>query len=422
MYLKKNILLFIFILFAFYSLIGTFHSAISFNWSFQDWLINYEGGFVRRGLAGEFISFVSNNFFDPKGHLYFGVQIHSIYFFFISFFYLLYYSLLYFFLKNEKINFQNLFIIFSPLSLPFIIYNIGAIARKEILFFIILLSFVFLINFLKKKELSIIFLIFLFPLALLIHEGIFFFISIFVILYLFEINTENKKFILFYSLLFILIALITFILIIFFKGNSIQVNQICSSLSAYPIKNCTGLSAIGMLSDSHTIKNEFNGLWTRAFKDKYLFYYPLFGLIGFFPFIKCSNNYCFNLSISNKVYNLNFFIISVILFINTLPLYLFTHDWGRWLNITYILLMITFFYLRKTKKIYMKRTENLQSTLINQSSSKKIILTIILLFYSTILSVSYFGGYTYWLHNYTKIDNYLRFCLNFLKTLPHLFY
>ena len=422
MYLKKNILLFIFILFAFYSFIGTFHSAISFNWSFQDWLINYEGGFVRRGLAGEFISFVSNNFFDPKEHLYFGIQIHSIYFFFISFFYLLYYSLLYFFLKNEEINFQNLFIILSPLSLPFIIYNIGAIARKEILFFIILLSFIFLINFLKKKELSILFLIFFFPLTLLIHEGIFFFISIFVILYLFEINTENKKIILFCSLLFILTALVTFILTISFMGNSIQVNQICSSLSAYPIKNCTGLSAIGMLSDPHSIKNEFNELWTRAFKDKYLFYYPLFGLIGFFPLIKYSNNYCFDLSISNKVYNLNFFIISVILFINTLPLYLFTHDWGRWLNITYILLMITFFYLKKTKKIYMKRTENLQSTPINRSSGKKIILTIILLFYSTILSVSYFGGYTYWLHNYTKIDNYLKFCLNFLKTLPNLFY
>ena len=420
MYLKKNILLFIFILFAFYSFTGTFHSAISFNWSFQDWLINYNGGFVRRGLAGEFISFVSNNFFDPKEHFYFGMQIHSIYFFFISFFYLLYYSLLYFFLKNEEINFQNLFIIFSPLSLPFIIYNIGAIARKEILFFIIFLSFIFLINSLKKKELSIIFLIFFFPLTLLIHEGIFFFLSLFIILYLFEINNENKKFILFYSLLFILIVLVVFILTIFFKGNSIQVNQICSSLSAYPIKNCTDLSAIGMLSDSHTIKNEFNVLWARAFKDKYLFYYPVFGLIGFYPLIKYSNNYYFNLNILNKAYNLNFFIISVILFINTLPLYLFTHDWGRWLNITYILLMITFFYLKKSKKIYMKSTKNFQSTEINRSNGKKIILSIILLFYSTILSVSYFGGYTYWLHNYAKIDNYLRFCLNFFKTLPHL--
>ena len=118
----------------------------------------------------------------------------------------------------------------------------------------------------------------------------------------------------------------------------------------------------------------------------------------------------------------NFLLIFIILFINTLPLYLFAHDWGRYLNITYILLMITFFYLKKTKKIYMKRTENLRSTPINRNSGKKIILTIILLFYSTILSVSYFGGYTYWLHNYTKIDNYLKFCLNFLKTLPNLFY
>ena len=63
MYFKKNILLLVFILFLFYSLIGVFHSAISFNWSFQDWLINYSGGFVRRGLSGEFISFISDNFF-----------------------------------------------------------------------------------------------------------------------------------------------------------------------------------------------------------------------------------------------------------------------------------------------------------------------------------------------------------------------
>ena len=420
MYLKKNILIFIFISFALYSFIGTFHSAISFDWSLQDWLINYEGGFVRRGFSGQFISFISNNFFSSDKHFYFGVQIHSIYFFFISFFYLLYYSLLYFFLKNEEINFQNLFIILSPLSLPFIIYNIGVIARKEILFFIILLSFILLINSLKKKELSIIFLIFLFPLTQLIHEGIFFFLSIFVILYLFEINNENKKFILFYSLLFIFIALVTFFLIFFFKGNSIQVNQICSSLSAYPIKNCTDLSAIGMLSDAHTIKNEFNEVLERALRDKYLFYYPIFGLIGFFPLIKYSNKYYFNLRILNKVYNLNFFIISVVLFINTLPLYLFTLDWGRWLNITYILLMITFFYLKNKKKIQMKGSENFQSTEINRSNGEKIILSIILLFYSTILSISYFGGYTYWLYNYTRIDNYLGFCLNFIKTLPRL--
>jgi len=290
------------------------------------------------------------------------------------------------------------------------------------LFFIILLSFIFLISSLKRKELSIFFLIFFFPLILLIHEGLFFFISIFVILYLFEINSQNKRFIFLSSLFFILVSLSAFLLTIFFKGDSAQVNLICSSLSNYPIKNCTELSAIGMLSDSHTIKNEFDELWVRAFRDKYLSYYTVFGLIGFFPLIKYSSKYYFDLNVLNKDYKLNFSTISLTLFINTWPLYLFTHDWGRWLNISYIFLMITFFYLKKIKKIHIKSIESVQPTIIGLNNGKKIVLTIILFFYSTIISISYFGGYTYWLHNYTEIDDYIRFCLNFLKTLPHLFY
>ena len=84
--------------------------------------------------------------------------------------------------------------------------------------------------------------------------------------------------------------------------------------------------------------------------------------------------------------------------------------------------MITFFYLKKIKKIHIKSIESAQPTIIGLNNGKKIVLTIILFFYSTIISISYFGGYTYWLHNYTEIDDYIRFCLNFLKTLPHLFY
>ena len=78
--------------------------------------------------------------------------------------------------------------------------------------------------------------------------------------------------------------------------------------------------------------------------------------------------------------------------------------------------MITFFYLKKIKKIHIKNIENIQSTTIDTGSGKKIALTIILFFYSTIISIPYIGGYTYWLHNYREIDDYIKFCLNFLKT------
>ncbi|MDA7704176.1 hypothetical protein N8794_00950, partial [Candidatus Pelagibacter sp.] len=45
-----------------YTTLSIFFSAISFNWTFQDWHINYDGGFVRRGLSGEIFSSL-NNFF-----------------------------------------------------------------------------------------------------------------------------------------------------------------------------------------------------------------------------------------------------------------------------------------------------------------------------------------------------------------------
>ena len=56
MLLKKNFLSIFFSLISIYAILNIFHSSISFDWTFEDWLINYEGGFVRRGLSGEIIS------------------------------------------------------------------------------------------------------------------------------------------------------------------------------------------------------------------------------------------------------------------------------------------------------------------------------------------------------------------------------
>ena len=135
-----------------YTLLGVFHSAIAFNWTFQDWLINYEGGFVRRGLTGELILILTNIFFQNNLQYYYGINVHLVYFFSISLFCLIYHIFLYRLIKNEELNLEKFFIILSPLSIPFIIYNISAIARKEILLFITILFFIFLLDWLKKKD------------------------------------------------------------------------------------------------------------------------------------------------------------------------------------------------------------------------------------------------------------------------------
>jgi len=338
MSLKKIFLPIFFSLISIYAILNISNSSISFDWTFQDWLINYEGGFVRRGLSGEIILRTSN-FFD--------VQIQFTYFCILSILSLLFYLLFFDFLRKEKLNFQNLFIILSPLSISFIIYNFGAIGRKEILLFIIFLIFIFLLSSIKKRKLSIFFLIIFFPLILLLHEGLIFFISAFLVIFLFEINTMNKKFILSSVLIFVLLSFGVFMLTAIFNGNSAQVEAICSSLSSYPIEGCFLGSAIGTLSINKigllSLDNEFNILWDKIFKDKYLYYYPIFAIIAFYPLIKNSFKYCFNVSVVNKTYKLNFSTLAITYFVNSLPLYIFSYDCGRWLHINYILLMITFF-------------------------------------------------------------------------------
>jgi len=178
---------------------------------------------------------------------------------------------------------------------------------------------------------------------------------------------------------------------------------------------------MGTLSSVHTLDNEFNILWDRVFKDKYLFYYPIFAIIAFYPLIKSSFNYCFNISVLNKIYKLNFSTIAIIYFVNSLPLYIFTHDWGRWLHINYILFMITFFYLKRVNKIYSKSSRKFELITENYDYLKKILLSIVLIFYSAGLSISYFGGYTYWIHNYTTMDDQFKFYFNVIKTIPNLF-
>ena len=121
MALNKNYLIPIFLIITLHSILSVFHSSLTFDWTFQDWMINYEGGFVRRGLSGEVITTISNFFFYEKKQFYHGIQIHLVYFFIVSIFCFFYYFFLYLFFKNEELNLEKLFIIFSPLSLPFFI-------------------------------------------------------------------------------------------------------------------------------------------------------------------------------------------------------------------------------------------------------------------------------------------------------------
>ena len=132
----KNIFL-IYLLFLYFTAIyylflkhtGGLDSTIS------EWLVNYYGGFTRRGLSGHIFAQIS---------ILFDLPIRFIIFIFQSFFYLIFLILIYFFFKKMENNFLLSLCLFCPLLLTYHVAELEILTRKEVLVFINFLVFLFL--------------------------------------------------------------------------------------------------------------------------------------------------------------------------------------------------------------------------------------------------------------------------------------
>ena len=129
--IKKNFLL------NYFLIIIVISSSIYFLWLvkllndfpwryvFTDWIINYKGGYIRRGLLGE-ISLNLSNFLD--------LNIKYIFFLIHLSIYLLFHLLFYKFFSNFKRNYVFYLLCFSPLVFLYPIATFEAFARKEIFY------------------------------------------------------------------------------------------------------------------------------------------------------------------------------------------------------------------------------------------------------------------------------------------------
>ena len=183
---KKNyFLLFFFTFLSTFSLIKLFDNLKNLDaWEYGEWLINYQAGFVRRGLPGEIIY---------KFSLLIGDNIQLSFFLVLSTICLTYYYLNYIFLKKIEFNFFNFFIIFSPLFYLFFIMINGVGIRKEILLYLFYL--IYLIN-LSSKDFNINKtwkFFYFFPIILFMHEGAFFYLPYILLPVLFLLKRDDYK-------------------------------------------------------------------------------------------------------------------------------------------------------------------------------------------------------------------------------------
>ena len=143
--MKKNINFYIIIYLSILFLFSVFFlyqkHDVANDSTISEWLINYEGGFTKRGLIGQLSIYLSNFFIVKLRDTIFVLQtlLVGTYFF-----------LIYNLLKNILYNKIFIFAIFTPIFILYPIAEIEVLARKEIFIFVYLLIYT-LIPIKKKK-------------------------------------------------------------------------------------------------------------------------------------------------------------------------------------------------------------------------------------------------------------------------------
>ena len=239
--------------------------------SLSDWLINYEGGFVRRGLIGEIITNFSTIL---------SINLRDSILIFQIIFFISYYFLIMSFCKNLIKNRLIILAIFTPIFILYPVAEIEVLGRKELIIFTIFLSYLFFD--IKNLKIQFIYKLILFPISILTWEPVFlFFPFIFLIdLFVFKIQKFDKK------LLYILISYfvsIFFVILIYLNPFSQENYSVMSDF----LKNQFGEKCY---MSCHYVGNQSANSFSELYKDflnkfklTYALRYLIIIVVGFFP-------------------------------------------------------------------------------------------------------------------------------------------
>ena len=295
---------------------------------YSDWLINYQGGFTRRGLFGEILFILHKvSGLDLDLILYLGVT--SMYFVFFLFLYKI--------LKKSNLNFLNTLILFSPLSFTYLALNKTLAGRKEILLFFLLVIFFYNLKNIKFENIKY-WIIFILTVSSLTHFG-FIFYSPFLILFFIFLYPEKKYKDLFIQILPILFSGLLIVLFTFYSTiySKPEIFEICESIKNF-VKNCPSETYVNVLnysiSDIRAINISYAG---NYYFIKYLIYF----ILSFTPITIALINLR-----NNKNYKIKkLFIFLSISVICTIPVFYLGADYGRYLNWLYMFVLLIYLHL-----------------------------------------------------------------------------
>jgi hypothetical protein len=311
-------------------LFGSFFLYQKYNnlaeYTISEWLINYQGGFTRRGLLGEIVFQFSKVFL---------INVREAILIFQMITYLLYFFLIFKFLKNINKNALLVFAIYSPLFILYPFAEVEVLARKEIFVFI---SFLLVINIFEKPKIEnkhFYYFALILSINTLIWEGVIFYLPFFIIVLIVKNSFIFNKSFLIKLVLCIMPVIIIFYFIVFFRLTENEVNIMCDS-----VNECYH----AMLYLDNDLYSNIEEV-TSQFKFSYLLRYILIFFIGFFPLLILLKNS--NFKFKTKININNTLPLFILMLLPNIIFFYIAVDWGRWMNISYTLSLLTYLYFYK---------------------------------------------------------------------------
>ena len=329
----------------------------------SEWLINYEGGFTKRGIIGQIAIYFSRLFDQNLRWILFIMQVIACSIYFI---------LIYNFLKNVNYNRILILAIFTPIFVLYPVAEIEVLARKEVLVFTLYLLYLLIPNNYFLKYFS--FIIF-YILSVLIWEPVVFFAPLFLAIEVIENKIESVNF----KLIFIIFKFLPGLLI----AGYIAINPIAGDnheIMSSVLKNEFGETcymSCALLKSKSTIFQQFQGNFHKYSLEIFIRYFLII-LIGFGPiFILLKNSILKNknLLFFNKFNNLLF--PTILTLLPVILLFAMGYDWGRWVNISYVFTFIFYFYLLNKKCLII---ENKMNSNFIMTLNKKLFIFVFILF------------------------------------------
>ena len=339
--------------------------------SLSDWLINYEGGFVRRGLIGEIITNFSTIL---------SINLRDSILIFQIIFFISYYFLIMSFCKNLIKNRLLILAIFTPIFILYPVAEIEVLGRKELIIFTIFLSYLFFD--IKNLKIQYIYKLILFPISILTWEPVFlFFPFIFLIdLFVFKIQKFDKK--LLYILLSYFIS-IFFVILIYLNPFSQENYSVMSDFLKNQFGERCYMSCHYVGNQSANSFSELYQDFLDKFKLTYALRYLIIIMVGFFPL--CLLSVYSKVSDKKQVLLIskfkNIFFPLLLAFLPSTVLYFVMYDWARIVHISYTFSLLTFLYLIKKNFIELSN-QKVQTSYISKAPKKFFIIAFFLFAFS----------------------------------------